>query len=661
MPTGEPEDDRSQTVLKLGRDKNLAHRVLFGHRHPNDTPPFHKEIVDTWHSLSPRELAIVFRGGAKSTLAEEAIVLEACLRSFRNCIILGESETRAVERLRAIKHELNTNPYIEELFGALGEGAATSWTDARVVLGNGVCIQAHGRGQSLRGVKHLDQRPDLLFVDDLEDGEAVASPEARKKWSDWFFAVVLPALDPSARVRVAGTPLDPQALLENLSRDPRWHVLRVPIKYLSPEGEWVAAWPGRFPLAAITQIEAEMRLHGKSTIFAQEYMCQAEDPTQKAFTADMFTVSATVRTWQAVFAMYDPARTIKSTSATTGAVVYSWVANRLIVWEATGKRWRPDEIITDIFRVNDTYSPVWIGVEEDGLNEFILQPIRQEQIRRGYAIPFRALKAPIGKDNFIRSLQPFFKAREIIFDKPLPDLESQLLSFPTGDKDVPNALAYAPRLRPGVLVYDNFDMRNIVEGEMNLYPNAPVWLVLNATAQLTAAMLVQSVDGILRIAADWVRDGDPGGSLRDIVAAAGLEAGRHIRLMAGPGHFGTYDTVGLKPAVSKLPAELRKGGLEATGREEIRALLRKTVKGLPALLISTSARWTLNGFAGGYARGVIKGGRVSEFAEDSPYKVLLEGLESFAALLRSGFTSEEDQDVRYATAPDGRRYLTSRA
>lgn len=654
-------DPRSDTILKLGRDKNLAHKVLFSHRHPQETPPFHKESIDAWHSLSTRELEIVFRGGAKSTRAEEAITLEACLRSFRNCVILGESETRAAERLRAIKHELNTNQYVEELFGSLGEGTATAWTDTRVVLGNGVCIQAYGRGQSLRGVKHLDQRPDLLVVDDLEDQEAVSSPEARKKWSDWFFAVVLPALDTNARVRMAGTPLDPQSLLENLSKDARWHVIRVPIKHLDERGEWTASWPSRFPISSITQIEAEMKQHGKATIFAQEYMCQAEDPTQKAFTADMFVTSPTVRTWQAVFAMYDPARTVKSTSATTGVAIWSWVNNRLIVWDAYGKRWRPDEIIADIFSVAERYSPVWIGVEEDGLNEFILQPLRQEQIRRGYAIPFRALKAPRGKDDFIRSLQPFFKAKEIVFDRPVPDLESQLLSFPTGDKDVPNALAYAPRLRPGVLVYENFDQRNIVEGEMSLYPNAPVWLVLNATPQQTAGLLVQSIDGILRIAADWVRDGDPGASLRDIVSAAGLEAGRHIRLMAGPSHFGAYDTIGLRPAIAKLPAEVRKGGLEATGREELRALLRKTVKGLPALLISTGARWTLNGFAGGYARGIAKGGRVSEFAEDGPYKVLLEGLESFAALLRGGFASEEDQDVRWATAQDGRKYMTSRA
>src|SRR5258706_9429808 len=113
---------------------------------------------------------------------------------------------------------------------------------------------------------------------------------------------------------------------------------------------------------------------------------------------------------------------------------------------------------------------------------------------------------------------------------------------------------------------------------------------------MTSGVLLQSLDGVVRIIADWVRDGDPGGSLRDIVQAAGIEATKTVRLIAGPAHFSQYDTIGLRAAVTRLPAELRRGGAEAAGREEMRALLRRTVRTQPALLISQNARWTLNGF-----------------------------------------------------------------
>lgn len=661
-------DAREDTILKLARDRHLAHRVLFGHRHPQDTPAFHREIIDRWQSPARRVINIIFRGGAKSTLTEEGVTIDACLRQFKNCVILGESEGRAVDRLRAIKHELNTNEFIEDLFGPLGESTASTWTDARIVLANGVCIQAMGRGQSFRGIKHLDARPDMLLVDDLEDQEAVATPEAKEKWRKWFFAVVLPAMDPHARIRINGTPLDPEALLENLARDPTWLVLRVPIKVRGTDGEWVSSWPGRFPLAnpvdprdpaTIDGIEANMRLHGEATTFAQEYMCQAEDPSQKAFKAEQFKVEALPRTWQATYAMYDPARTVKQRSATTGVAIWSWVSNRLVVWEAYGRRWMPDEIIGDMFRVDDVYHPTVIGVEEDGLNEFILQPMRQEQVKRGVALPIRALKAPKGKIDFIKGLQPFFNAREVIFAGEVADLREQLLAFPTGEIDVPNALAYALRLRPGSPLYEDFSHENIVAGLEAR--RGPCWLAVNSRNGCTTAVLLQISEGSLHVLRDWVREGEPGAVLTALVEDAGLYAGaRELRVVAGPAHFSDYDTVGLRAAAARVPVRITRGGAELTGREQIRTLLKRRTHDRPALQVAEVARWTLNAFASGYARSVTKAGVLTEFADEGAYKVLMEGLEATAALMRSGILEESDDKRHMAYTDDGRRYLSAR-
>ena len=47
------------------------------------------------------------------------MVLRGGLQEFRNCLIVGASAPRAIERLDAVKHELETNPYPTELFGGL--------------------------------------------------------------------------------------------------------------------------------------------------------------------------------------------------------------------------------------------------------------------------------------------------------------------------------------------------------------------------------------------------------------------------------------------------------------------------------------------------------------------------------------------------------------
>jgi hypothetical protein len=265
------------------------------------------------------------------------------------------------------------------------------------------------------------------------------------------------------------------------------------------------------------------------------------------------------------------------------------------------------------------------------------------------------MKAPRGKIAFIEGLQPYFLSGEVSFAKDLPVLVQQFLSFPTGRIDGPNALAYAPRMRPGVVVYENFAAGNVAD-DLLVRARVPVWLCLNASSGLTTAVAAQLVDGALHVLSDWVREGDPGATLSSIITEAAVALGE-VRLVAGDRHYGGYDALGLRGAVGKIPAELRHGGSQTVGRDEIRGLLSHQVRGLPALRVSTSARWTLNAFAAGYARAVDKRGVVQEEAREGPYRTLMEGLEAFTALMKVGTLSDSLPNVR--TTEGGQRYVSA--
>jgi hypothetical protein len=103
------------------------------------------------------------------------------------------------------------------------------------------------------------------------------------------------------------------------------------------------------------------------------------------------------------------------------------------------------------------------------------------------------------------------------------------------------------------------------------------------------------------------------------------------------------------------------GGGARAGREELRKRIDILAHARPALLVSTAARWTLNGFAGGYAKSVVKGGVVREMADEGVYKVLLEGLEGFVAAIAGAQTRDGDDAPNYAIDAQGRRYLSARA
>ena len=663
-------DTLKDKIFEYIHDPVLAHATFFDAAHKNLDAPLHRDMERSWHSDTPNVLTIAFRGSAKSTKAEEALVLEGCFRRVKNVLILGESETRASERLEAIKHHFEYDDLLQSTFEI---GPGDPWTSTQACTSTGVMYQAYGRGQSLRGVKHLDDRPDLIFLDDVEDKESgsVATPEARKKTRSWLAGTVIPSLAPGGRMRMAATPLHPEALAPTLAKaDKSWVTHTYPILFRDENGLWQSAWPDRFPLEAILKLWEAYKEIGEDDTFYQEYLCQAVDPSSQTFTEDMFIVEPRVRSWHAVYAIYDPARTTNKQSATTGKAVASWQGNRLVVWESEAKKWMPDEIVSDIFATCEKYSPVAVGVEQDGLNEWLLQPIRTQQVARGTIIPLRPLKAPKGKLDFIRGLQSFFKTRSVVFAEHMPELRSQLLGFPTGHIDAPNALAYMLTMKLGVPIYDNFTEANI-DSACGFKSAHPAYILVNTNNQTTTGIIVQQQAGRLVILWDAILDGDPGTVLTDLIQSANLaltpslafssldlaerSSPAALRLLSSPRHFDEYTIYGLRAAVRKCGYELARGGDIGVGREELRSLFRRVSHGGPAVAVHPDATWTLRAFAGGYAREAT-----SPTPIDNAYAVLMEPLEAFAATMRLGST-DLDQRPNFAYTPDGRRYISALA
>ena len=673
-------------LREFREDRWLAHRHLFPHRHPDESPDAHRELVGHINRPIPRLLTEGFRGFAKSTYLEETAVIKAGFREFHFMVLLGSSYDRACDRLASIKREIEINEKVESVFGPL---KGDVWQTGQIVLSNGLCIRALGREQSMTGMKYLDHRPDAALVDDLEDPDEVRTdPERAKTWG-WFIMTFLPSLsDPvAAWVRMLATRRGNGSLPQRVE-EAGWPVVKFPIYHLDEAGERRATWPSKFPLAKIDLMMRDYR--GDMDTWVQEYMCEATSSADRIFKREMFRMEPRVRSYEAVYAMIDPARTVRSTSASTGWAVWSWVQNRLVVWAADAPMLLPDEIIGLAFDIAERFDPVWIGLEQDGLEEWLLQLLRHEQVRRGVTIPYRGMRAPRGKIDFIKGLQGYFGAREVIFAQQMPELENQLLSFPHGRIDAPNALAYASLMRPGQVIYDGFSPEAHIDERLELTRGRPLYLAANATGSTTTAVLIQAFDGRLSILADWVLEGAPAERIGDIAGEAALlgdsaifEAHREgvksweamlqvtapdpmrLRRMApvwtvGPHHAERYTNVGLMQAVKSLPGELRIGGTEIDGSFYLREMLGRTERGLPVVSIGPGARWTLRALAGGYARAMIRG-RLQDHAEEGPYRVLMEGLESFCGMIRAGRSedAEDDSGPNYRYSRDGRRYLSA--
>jgi hypothetical protein len=658
--TAATKTDRETLLHAFFNDRRRAHEEIFKARHKRITPDFHFNIIDRLHERTTKPALIVgYRGCAKTTRAEEAVALMAGFREFHNGLILGSSERLAMKRLRVIRRIIEKNPRFKAVFGDL---VGQPWHDTQLWLNTGISITAMGKGQSIRGTKDDDFRPDLVLADDIEDDESVRTDAGRNKIQGWFLGEVMQAMDREGRCIMLANILHEECLAEKLKNPNSGFTVDVyPAEYRDLKtGERKAMWPDDFPLEAIDEKRKSLYSVGRGKEFVMDYECRAIADRERPFRQDMKRVEPRVRLWEAIYAMYDPARTTGQHSATTGFAAWSWVGPRLVVWDMWAQKLMPDQIVRSIFETNQTFSPVKVGFEQDGLNEWALQPIRAEQVRRGQMLPLVPVKAPLGKVDFIKALTIFFTAHEVWFTQEFPDAWSQFLGFPTGNIDAPNALAYAlhPKMKPGLAIYEDFNGTHVMD-DLGVDHGKTSWLALNATGSVITAVLCQTDGERLNVLADWVREGEPADVLNGVLREANLEAGKYCRLVAGPIHYDRYNNVGLVQAVRRASAECRQGSLPDAGRNELRGLLRKMSRNLPLVNISSNARWTLNAMAGGYCRAVLKGGALAEVAEDGIYRTLAEGLESFAGLMRVEAEGDDDTARNYATTSGGQRYVSA--
>src|SRR5438445_7279774 len=186
--------------------------------------------------------------------------------------------------------------------------------------------------------------------------------------------------------------------------------------------------------------------------FQQEYLLNVDTAESKPFTEDMIrAIDLAPAAWLPRYAIYDPSRTSSpTTSCRWGKVVVSRLGAQIIVHESSGHFWKPDEGRTDLFDTWRKHHCAEVGIEKDSLDDFLLQPIRYEMMRRGVVVPIRPLNAPQDrdKDAFIMGLQPFFKAGDVLLvggKGNHPQLVAEIKNFPGGTKDILNALAYALR------------------------------------------------------------------------------------------------------------------------------------------------------------------------------------------------------------------------
>ena len=162
------------------------------------------------------------RGGAKSTVATLAYPLREALHAREPYIwIISDTAHQARAHLDNLKAELLDNEQLARDYPhAVGKGPV--WRAEKIVLRNGVTIEAFGTGQRIRGRRARANRPTLLICDDLQNDRHMESTIQRSHTRTWFHGTLLKAGTPQTNIINLATALHREALAMELTQTPGW-------------------------------------------------------------------------------------------------------------------------------------------------------------------------------------------------------------------------------------------------------------------------------------------------------------------------------------------------------------------------------------------------------------------------------------------------------
>jgi predicted phage terminase large subunit-like protein len=362
---------------------------------------FHRELYTIL--LTERYAAIAApREHAKSTVVSVIFPLYCiCYKLRRFIVLIGDNQANAALQLAAIKEELETNAKLREDFGDLVGDKKWDVNDCRT--NTGISIVARGAGQSMRGLRYRQYRPDLIILDDLENEESVDNPETREKLIKWFKGTVM-SLGKNAQIFAVGTILHFDSFLSNLL-DPEKFKRFIKRTYEAVDDEWTpdsVLWPEKWDLQSLKEKEGDVG----SVFFNQEFrnrpisadtqVFQEGWIIRHAYRREELQQKPCVRV-----TYYDPAISLKKRADFFASVTLAIDTNGFLhVERAEGVKLPYIKQKEFILNRYDEEQPVVVGIENQAYQDALKQEMEEQSRVTGRYI--NVVGVPNLTDKFLR-------------------------------------------------------------------------------------------------------------------------------------------------------------------------------------------------------------------------------------------------------------------
>ena len=405
------------------------------------TPAFHRECWELYCSPALLVAVAAPRGHAKSTaLTHDFGLASALFRVESHIMVASATEELAMSHLTDMAKELRENDDLRLEFGI--EKFLTDAKGEIVVRCNDgyeFRLIARGSEQKLRGMKWKGRRPGLILCDDMEDDEQVANPDRRRKFRRWVLRALIPMGRKGCKIRWHGTILHEDAMLSRLMKDSEW-ATRLYKAHESFDEFTEILWPEQYSAERLRAIRQSFVNQMDAGGYSQEYLNDPLDNEDAYLKKDWFNPMNEddhdrEKLWGAAADFAISKRdSANRTSLTVGGKDQS---NLLHFVDQRVGRWDSQEIVEEIFALNEQWRPDFFWVEGGQIWLGLWPMIRTEMQKRNRYINF-IVRTPI-KDKATRgrSLQRRMRGGACRFNKQAywyTPYEEELLRF-TGVTD----------------------------------------------------------------------------------------------------------------------------------------------------------------------------------------------------------------------------------
>jgi len=456
----ESERDKAKRITKLLGNFELFCNYYFPHYVKSPFGWFHKRAAREI-TKDPNIFAILEwpREHAKSVFADVLLPLYLKAKGeLTGMMVASANQDKAHRLLSDIQAELMENKRYSHDFGQ--QYSLGNWADGHFVTTDGIGFWAFGRGQSPRGTRHADNRPNYGVVDDIDDAAICKNEYRVKEAVDWVLGDFFGALSiEGARLVIAGNRIHKKSILAYLvgdveEDDPKreniWHLKVYAIedkrhrKAAATYG--TPAWLERYTLTQLVDKMAKMGYRNAQREYFHNYIIDGHIfKNEHLIWASLPVLSK----YEQLISYCDPSFKETKKNDYKAIVLIGKTGKYYDIIQAWVRQATTGAMTTahyDIHEgIGDVYCPHYM--EANFIQDMLLDEYDETGLSRGYMLAIRPdkRKKP-DKYGRIENLSPLFERHLVRFNeahRKNPDMQtliSQFLGFPQAHDDGPDAV-----------------------------------------------------------------------------------------------------------------------------------------------------------------------------------------------------------------------------